>query len=136
MRSRILTTVGDSTSQKFLMIGQISRKDQESGKGRIGVVFLDFATLDRRKCGDGDFEEWTARSSTHECLMGHKVRLSRRGSARLLTGLQQTYRRRRQDADCYVGDKFHDPVAQEQPCPCTDEDYEWYACALTPTTRD
>ena len=73
MRARILTTVGDSTSQKFLLIGQIAKKDQESGKGRFAAVFLDFATLSRRKCDDNDFVSWVARSSTHECLMGHKV---------------------------------------------------------------
>ena len=72
MRARILTTVGDSTSQKFLLIGQIAKKDQ-NGEGKFGAVFLDFATLDRRKCADSDFETWTARSATHECLMGHKV---------------------------------------------------------------
>ena len=73
MRARILTTIGDSTSQKFLLIGQIAKQDQKKGEGRFGAVFLDFAGLDRRKCGDSDFEPWTARSSTHECLMGHKV---------------------------------------------------------------
>ncbi|OSD04902.1 Oligoxyloglucan reducing end-specific cellobiohydrolase [Trametes coccinea BRFM310] len=107
IRARILTTVGDSTSQKFLLVGQIPKRAQK-GDGRFGVVFLDFASLDRRKCGDGDFEDWNARSSTHECLMGHK----------------QTYRRRKQDANCYVGEKFRDPVPSEEPCPCTDEDYE------------
>lgn len=73
LRARILTTVGDSTSQKFLLIGQIAKKDQ-NGRGRIGAVFLDFATLVRPQCEDSDFETWTARSSTHECLMGHQVR--------------------------------------------------------------
>ena len=73
LRARILTTVGDSTSQKFLLVGQVARGDQKSGQGRFAAVFLDFAKLDRRKCSDGDFENWTARSSTHECLMGHKV---------------------------------------------------------------
>ncbi|RPD60705.1 Oligoxyloglucan reducing end-specific cellobiohydrolase [Lentinus tigrinus ALCF2SS1-6] len=107
MRARILTTVGDSTSQKFLLIGQIARKDQ-NGQGKFGAVFLDFASLDRRKCADSDFETWTARSATHECLMGHK----------------QTYHRRKADANCYVGEKFRDPVPSEDPCPCTKEDYE------------
>ncbi len=72
MRARILTTVGDSTSQKFLLIGQVAKKDQK-GEGRFAAIFLDFATLNRRKCADSDFETWTARSATHECLMGHKV---------------------------------------------------------------
>ncbi|KAI0653007.1 Oligoxyloglucan reducing end-specific cellobiohydrolase [Cubamyces menziesii] len=107
MRARILTTVSDSTSQKFLLVGQIPKRAQKD-KGRFAVVFLDFKTLDRRQCGDSDFETWFARSSTHECLMGHK----------------QSYRRRKPDANCYVGEKFQDPVPSEEPCPCTDEDYE------------
>lgn len=80
LRARILTTVGDSTSQKFLLIGQIARKDQVEGQGRYAAIFLDFATLDRRKCSDSDFEDWMARSATHECLMGHKVRIKRQVS--------------------------------------------------------
>ena len=76
LRARLLTTVGDSTSQKFLLIGQVARSDQKSGQGRFAAVFLDFATLSRPKCSDGDFEPWFARSSTHECLMGHRVCLS------------------------------------------------------------
>ncbi|KAI0738712.1 Oligoxyloglucan reducing end-specific cellobiohydrolase [Daedaleopsis nitida] len=108
MRARILTTVGDSTSQKFLLIGQIARQDQSNDGRRFAAVFLDFANLDRPKCKDDDFEVWTARSHTHECLMGHK----------------QSYKRRRPDANCYVGEKFVDPVPQEEPCPCRDEDYE------------
>ena len=75
MRARILTTVADSTSQKFLLVGQLSRQDQQTGKGRFATIFLDFAKLNRRKCGQDDFEEWTARSATHECLMGHMASL-------------------------------------------------------------
>ncbi len=84
LRARILTTVGDSTSQKFLLVGQIARKDQVEGQGRYAAVFLDFATLDRRKCSDSDFENWTARSATHECLMGHQVRVEQYFSWRIL----------------------------------------------------
>ncbi|KAI0794611.1 Oligoxyloglucan reducing end-specific cellobiohydrolase [Fomes fomentarius] len=107
LRARILTTVGDSTSQKFLLIGQIAKKDQK-GTGRFGAVFLDFATLDRPQCDDSDFETWIARSSTHECLMGH----------------QQTYKRRKPDANCFVGNKFRDPEPRYENCKCTNEDFE------------
>lgn len=37
---------------------------------------------------------------------------------------QQWFRRRKQDADCVVREKFKDPVGKEEDCPCTDEDYE------------
>ena len=45
-----------------------------------------------------------------DCLMGHK----------------QYFWRRKQDADCYVGEKYKDPEPVEENCPCTDDDYEWY----------
>lgn len=109
IRARALTTVSDSSSQKFMLIGQLSRKDQES-LGRYVVIYLDFAGTRSRICGDSDFEQWYARSKDeHECIMGHK----------------QWYRRRKADADCYVGQKFRDPVEHDENCLCTDEDYEW-----------
>ncbi|EJC99110.1 signal sequence binding protein [Fomitiporia mediterranea MF3/22] len=107
-RARALTTVPDSTSQKFMLVGQLARKDQ-TGDGRFVVIYLDFAPTRNRQCGDNDFERWYARSgSSSECIMGHK----------------QWYRRRKPDADCYVGHKFDDPVEHEDNCPCTDADYE------------
>ncbi|KAI0041822.1 Oligoxyloglucan reducing end-specific cellobiohydrolase [Auriscalpium vulgare] len=108
MRARVLTTVQDSTSQKFLLVGQLGRQES-TDKGRIITAFLDFAPTRTRKCGESDFEHWYARTAkSKECLMGHK----------------QWYRRRKPDADCYVGDKFQDPVEHEENCPCDDEDFE------------
>lgn len=108
MRARALTTVPDSTSQKFMLVGQLARKDQIDGN-RYVVVFLDFAPTRSRQCGDDDFEKWYARNGgEHECIMGHR----------------QWYRRRRADRDCYVGHKFDDPVEHEENCPCTEADYE------------
>ncbi|EPS94899.1 hypothetical protein FOMPIDRAFT_101305 [Fomitopsis schrenkii] len=107
MRARILTTVSDSTSQKFMLVGQVSREDVP-GRGRWALVYLDFAPVRSRKCGDNDFERWYARSRTHECLMGHR----------------QWYRRRKPDVDCYIGEKFHEPIEHEENCACRDEDYE------------
>ena len=109
MRARALTTVPDSTSQKFMLVGQLARADQ-TDSNRYVVIFLDFAPTRSRQCSDNDFEKWYARSadSAHECIMGHR----------------QWYRRRKPTADCYVGHKFDDPVAHEEDCPCTDADYE------------
>jgi len=45
---------------------------------------------------------------------------------RPLTCHQQWYKRRKQDANCYVGREFDDPREHEQNCPCEDDDYEWY----------
>ncbi|CDZ97982.1 Sortilin and related receptors [Phaffia rhodozyma] len=103
----LLTTVPDSTSQKFLLLGTLSRADA-GNNARHALVFLDFADMRKRKCTDKDFEKWYARPEDQECLMGHK----------------QWYRRRKVDADCYVGDKFEDPKVQMDNCPCTDKDFE------------
>lgn len=109
VRARGLTSVSDATSQKFMLLVQIPRREQKPGEGRYAVIYLDFAGMRGRKCGDSDFEQWYARANPDvECLMGVK----------------QWYRRRKADADCYVGDKFIDPVVHEDPCPCADHDYE------------
>ncbi|PSR72220.1 hypothetical protein PHLCEN_2v11927, partial [Hermanssonia centrifuga] len=108
VRARILTTVPDSTSQKFIIFGQIGRKDQQQDKGRYVSLFIDFADTRTRECQPDDFEDWYARSNNHDCVMGHK----------------QWYKRRKADANCYVGHKFSDPVEHEDNCPCADEDYE------------
>jgi len=73
LRARILTTVSDSTSQKFILIGQLDKREQTS-EGRFAAVFLDFANTRPRQCGDDDFENWYARNAKgKECLMGHRV---------------------------------------------------------------
>ena len=108
IRARAFTTLDHSTSHKFILIGQLARKDQ-TGQGRFVVIFLDFAGVHPRQCTEDDFERWNARSrENHECIMGHK----------------QWYKRRKPGADCYVGHKFDDPVEHEENCPCTDADYE------------
>lgn len=109
LRAKSLTTVPDSTSLKFLLLGQLN-KASTTDDGKYAVVFVDFATLGKRQCTDNDFEKWYARTAKgKECLMGHK----------------QWYRRRKENADCFVGHKFEDPVEHEDNCPCTDDDYEW-----------
>ncbi|KAF8825213.1 hypothetical protein HHX47_DHR7000487 [Lentinula edodes] len=57
LRARALSTVPDSTSQKFILVGQVSRKDENYNQyGRYVVVFLDFAGIRNRKCEKDDFE--------------------------------------------------------------------------------
>ncbi|KAJ7132166.1 vacuolar protein sorting/targeting protein 10 [Mycena epipterygia] len=108
LRSRALLTLPDSTSQKFILLGQVARKDQTNKIGRFVIVHLDFAKTRRKQCTGDDFEKWYARAAGSECLMGHK----------------QWYKRRKADVDCYVGEKFTDPVEHEESCECTDADYE------------
>jgi hypothetical protein len=108
MRARGLTTLADSTSQKFLLLGQVAKKDRKDDRERVVVVQIDFTDVLPRKCSDGDFEKWYARRADAGCLMGHK----------------QWYNRRKPDANCYVAEKFQDPVGHEDNCECTDADYE------------
>lgn len=75
-RARALTTLPDSTSQKFLLLASVARKDQTKDISRTIIVHLDFSKTRQNKCGESDFEPWYARSSKTECLMGHKVRLA------------------------------------------------------------
>ncbi|KAH6886024.1 vacuolar protein sorting/targeting protein 10 [Coprinopsis sp. MPI-PUGE-AT-0042] len=58
IRSRALTSVPDSTSQKFLLFGLTSRKSQASNKklGKVVVIHLDFSKMRKNKCKKSDFE--------------------------------------------------------------------------------
>lgn len=67
-----MTTLPDSTSQKFLLLGQVRKKDRKEW-GPVVVVHIDFSQTRGRKCGEDDFERWYARQQKSECLMGHKV---------------------------------------------------------------
>lgn len=40
--------------------------------------------------------------------------------------MKQWYTRRKADADCYMGEEFHDPEGHDDKCPCEEHDYEWY----------
>uniref|UniRef100_A0A0W0FD49 VPS10 domain-containing protein n=1 Tax=Moniliophthora roreri TaxID=221103 RepID=A0A0W0FD49_MONRR len=105
LRARALVTLPDSTSQKFILVGQVSRKDQTNNVGRFVTVFLDFADTRGRKCGDSDYEKWYARPRDKECLMGHKARF-------FSTPTRLTEPR------------ANDPIEQEENCECGDEDFE------------
>ncbi|KAK2741784.1 vacuolar protein sorting/targeting protein PEP1 [Myotisia sp. PD_48] len=104
IRARLLTTTPDSTSLQFLLVGDT--KEEE-----FFVMSIDFSGSKKRKCGKGDFDRWPARlneKSEPDCLMGHK----------------QFYQRRKADADCFVKEKFIDPVPETERCKCTEEDFE------------
>ncbi|KAG2141838.1 hypothetical protein DEU56DRAFT_267583 [Suillus clintonianus] len=108
-RAKGLTTVSDSTSQKFLILGQVMRQSQQPNQGRNAAIYLDFTGLGRRQCGPDDKESWYARAkSNSECIMGAK----------------QWYTRRKANADCYMGEEFHDPEVHDDKCSCEDHDYE------------
>ncbi|KAM5465303.1 vacuolar protein sorting/targeting protein PEP1 [Microsporum audouinii] len=100
----LLTTTPDSTSLQFLLLAEDKNK-------KFYVMSIDFSGLHERKCGKNDFERWAARldeKGEPDCLMGHK----------------QFYRRRKADADCFVKEKFKEPLPEIEPCKCTKEDFE------------
>ncbi|KAG8759479.1 vacuolar protein sorting/targeting protein PEP1 [Serendipita sp. 396] len=108
VRAMLLTTIPDSTSQSFILLGALSRKDQTSDK-KFAVIHIDFSRMRTRKCTTDDLEKWYARSgSGHDCIMGHK----------------QWFWRRKPDSDCYIGNKFQDPESHSERCLCTAADYE------------
>ncbi|KAF9236598.1 hypothetical protein BU15DRAFT_63862 [Melanogaster broomeanus] len=73
IRARGLTTVSDSTSQKCMLLAQVSRQDQQDSQGHYAVMFLDLAPTWSRQCGDNNFEQCYAHSRRDkECLMGVK----------------------------------------------------------------
>ncbi|KAF8894237.1 vacuolar protein sorting/targeting protein 10 [Gymnopilus junonius] len=75
---------------------------QNKDVGRVVVVLLDFSKTRGRKCSDPDYEQWYAPANWR----------------------RQWYKRRKPDANCYVGEKFKDPVVHEDNCECKDSDYE------------
>lgn len=105
IKPSLLTTTQDSTSLKFLLLG-------ENNDGAYHIIAIDFGGLNERTCGEDDMEDWHARvdeDGNPTCIMGHK----------------QTYRRRKKDADCFINnDKFEDPVPKTEDCACSDKDFE------------
>lgn len=107
VRARVLTTVPDSTTLKFILLATTGK----GSKTEHLVISIDFNNLHERKCDDNDFEKWFARldeKGEPDCLMGHK----------------QFYNRRKADSECFVKDKFREPEAKFERCTCSEEDYE------------
>ena len=103
----LLTTVPDSTTQKFIF----EASKRVNGKPGFYLYAVDFSGIYDRQCEDGDFEPWWARRDEKgepDCLMGRK----------------QKYRRRKADVACYVGKPFKEAEAEFTECSCTWEDYE------------
>ena len=73
LRAHALMTLPDSTSQKFVLLGEVSRQDQTRDIKPVVAVFLDFSKTRTKKCEESDYERWYARPADTECLMGRKV---------------------------------------------------------------
>lgn len=106
----ILTTI-DGTSRKFI-IGGIDDSRRAENEYIYSVDFTN--AFDGKTCGDDDFEEFVARKSNDNgndeplCVYGHR----------------EKFRRRKQDAKCFVNKLFEDIKVIEDPCQCTEHDFE------------
>ena len=107
--AKILTTVPDSTSRKFIL--EATKRSRKNKNVEYILYALDFDGLHERKCEDKDFEEWPARKDEDgkaACLMGHT----------------QIFRRRKKDSECFIGKDFDEALPKAEPCTCEAEDFE------------
>lgn len=129
IRPIFLTTLPDSTSQKFTLVGR-----KENGEHLLFAI--NFEGIRTRKCkldkndDGGDFEKWYARYDDEGTLPFHAVLIEDKPDC--LMGHKQFFWRRRKSADCTVGEKYKDPEPIDENCACTDEDYEWYSRSENP----
>lgn len=105
IRPWFLTTTQDSTSLKFILVGE------GKGKNPFYVVSIDFDGLHEDTCKKSDLEDWFARvddDGKPTCLMGH----------------QQKFQRRKKNAECFMKAEHKELVVETENCDCTDADFE------------
>lgn len=110
-KPKYLFTTQDSTSLQFILMGKPS-----DNKDKFAVYSIDFDGIFPRQCelkedGTADFEKWYARwedRTNPSCIMGHK----------------QYFWRKKNEAKCYVGNKYNEQTALEETCVCTRADFE------------
>ncbi|KAK6455477.1 vacuolar protein sorting/targeting protein 10 [Scheffersomyces xylosifermentans] len=118
-----LTTTTDGTSAKFVLSGLYDRTpdNQHDYDFEEALYSFDFSkAFNGKTCGDNDFEEIYARVTEDNqpiCVYGHR----------------EKFRRRKQDAKCFVNKLFEDIKVYDDPCACTDRDFE---CARGFTLSD
>lgn len=107
----LLTTAIDGSTSKFIYVGMAAN---ENGELDYQILYtLDFSKAFPRVCSEpNDFETWYGRSEVTEtqgkCIYGHK----------------DVYKRRKQDADCFINKPYEDLKVEEVPCECSNYDYE------------
>lgn len=109
IKPALLTTIPDSTSLTFILTALNPRGSDKE----YSMYSIDFSALDMRHCKKKDFEAWFARETDKgepQCIMGHT----------------QSFKRRKQDADCVIDKEGEEPEPdnESKTCPCTDADYE------------
>ena len=107
VKARLLTTTPDATALTFLLYGNVG-----GGRKLKHVIYaFDFGHMHERTCKEEDFEQWYARADEG-------------GEAGCVMGATQHFRRRRKNADCFVKDKYNEPLPKQEACPCSAEDFE------------
>lgn len=104
----ILTTTQDSTSLKFILVGEAKEGEV---RDPFFTVAIDFDGLHEDTCKKGDLEDWWARVDDEgkpTCLMGHK----------------QKFQRRKKNAECFMKAEHKELVKETEKCECTDLDFE------------
>ena len=116
VRAHILTTVPDSTTEKFTLVASRGKGDESEDK--VHVFSIDFSgmrsskcILDKKNLEKSDFEKWYARTNSD-------------GSAACILGHKQYFYRKKAERDCYVGESYKDPEPIEENCPSEEADYE------------
>lgn len=100
----LLSTTTDGTTSKFFLGGQIDLNQQI-------YTMLDFSkAYGATKCKDKDLEKVYARVVDGKplCHYGHK----------------ESVMRRKPDAKCFVSKIWEDLIVKEEPCECTEADFE------------
>lgn len=89
--------------------------------GTWHIVSMDFTEFLGRQCGPEDYTSWSpsdGRVSKEKCVLGHK----------------RVYKRRKIKALCY-NDVHYELQSDNITCPCTKEDFEWYAPLRLPSVN-
>jgi hypothetical protein len=100
-----------STSLKFILEGVYPRGSVSSDVKSL-IVSFDFSELFKRKCDANDFQKWGMHDEGTEgrCFLGRRV----------------SFKRRKSDALCVVGQEFVEQDPDVAVCECTNLDFEWY----------
>lgn len=101
-----LTTTQDSTTLKFILVGQGAGDEKP-----FHVIAIDFDGLHEATCKKSDLEDWFARVDDEgkpTCLMGHT----------------QKFHRRKKDAECFMKEEHKDIKVETEDCECSDQDFE------------
>ncbi|KAJ3053123.1 vacuolar protein sorting/targeting protein PEP1 [Rhizophlyctis rosea] len=115
LRVKDIHTHPTATSLKFIISGSYPRNPTgwewlwgDEGDSVV-LVNVDFEALLQRKCKSEDFEKWSLDDGGQSrCFLGHKP----------------TFKRRKQDAVCYVGEDFEDEKPEVEICACEAADFE------------